>query len=386
MNVAVLQPPSTAGHSLSAAGLVADRLAGAVLVRLAATASALDTDEIARDLYSIVAHKLAAQSWSVALTGLMGSLQAAGYVAQVDGGLYATVGGRAAAAKFLGARKPAAAAWPAVRDGVLVARALGLERETTARLKALAKLDGLRALIVLSAYDLKIRGKPSASRLRAALAVVALERAFGNQIKSGLGEKPGLSAKSGRLLAAQLARKPRDFGTDGRLVAALAAEAVGAQRSDLASLRVAVLRRFVSGGGETEAATAAAKAERKFEASPKAVHEPARAIETRPKVVPARPDPICFARHVQTAARTRAQGWVGNRRTFISHVWEAIRERHAEWALSEIEFKCMLTEAHRAGLLALASADLKSRQNLKELQDSAVTYKNTVWHYVRIED
>ena len=34
----------------------------------------------------------------------------------------------------------------------------------------------------------------------------------------------------------------------------------------------------------------------------------------------------------------------------------AVREAQAVWGLSEIEFKCMLAEAHRAGSLALASA------------------------------
>ena len=46
----------------------------------------------------------------------------------------------------------------------------------------------------------------------------------------------------------------------------------------------------------------------------------------------------------------------------------------------------MLTEAHRTGLVMLANADLKDKKALKDLQDSAVVYKNTVWHYVRAAD
>ena len=67
--------------------------------------------------------------------------------------------------------------------------------------------------------------------------------------------------------------------------------------------------------------------------------------------------PVCLA-----AARTRAEGWPGNRKAFISQVWDAIRTSHPEWGLSEIEFKCMLAEAHRAGQLVLADADLKDKQ------------------------
>ena len=59
-------------------------------------------------------------------------------------------------------------------------------------------------------------------RSKGLLAVVALERAFGNTLKGNLGSRTGLAAKAGRLLAGQLSHKPRDFGTDSRLVAALA--------------------------------------------------------------------------------------------------------------------------------------------------------------------
>ena len=57
-----------------------------------------------------------------------------------------------------------------------------------------------------------------------------------------------------------------------------------------------------------------------------------------------------------------------------------------EWGLSEIEFKDMLAGAHRAGPLVLASADLKNKKNIKEFENSAILYKNTVWHFVRVED
>ena len=99
-----------------------------------------------------------------------------------------------------------------------------------------------------------------------------------------------------------------------------------------------------------------------------------------------RPDPSAFASAVHAATAETAEGWAGNRRAFISKVWSVIQERHAAWALTEIEFKCMLTEAHRTGLVMLANADLKDKKTLKELQDSAVVYKNTVWHYVRAAD
>jgi len=92
-----------------------------------------------------------------------------------------------------------------------------------------------------------------------------------------------------------------------------------------------------------------------------------------------------FAREVRQLAEARAQGWPGNRRAYISQVWQLVRERRCEWGLSEIEFKCMLIEAHRAGSLALAHADMKDSSNVAELQDSAVVYKNAVFHFVRVD-
>ena len=237
--------------------------------------------------------------------------------------------------------------------------------------------DGLRAALVQRAFGLKVRSVATPSRLRAALAAVALERAFGNQIKGGLAGKLGLSAKAGRLLAAQLAKKPRDFGTDARLIAALAAEHVGAAQADLATLRLAVLRRYLDGPDKPAARPRTAA---------KAPLARPRLVETAPAPAEVgRPDLAGFAQEVRRHATTRAEGWPGNRKAYISHVWHLMAEKRPEWGLSEIEFKCMLTEAHRVGNLALASADLKDSSKIKELHDSAVVYKNAVFHFVRVD-
>jgi hypothetical protein len=248
-------------------------------------------------------------------------------------------------------------------------------------LKALASPDGLRIAILQRGYNLKIKGVVTPSRLRSALAAVALERAFGNQINAAVAGKLGLSAKAGRLLAAQLTKKPRDFGTDARLVAALAAEHVGAAQSDIASLRLAVLRGYLE-SVEKPAAARARPAAKAPAARPRLV-EPAAPAPA--PVVAGRPDLAGFASEVRGQAASHAQGWVGNRKAYISHVWRLVRDRRPEWGLSEIEFKCMLTEAHRAGQLLLANADLKDNSNLKDVQESAVVYKNAVFHFVRVD-
>ena len=45
----------------------------------------------------------------------------------------------------------------------------------------------------------------------------------------------------------------------------------------------------------------------------------------------------------------------------------------------------MLIEAHRAGSLALANADLKDASNIAHVQESAVVYKNAVFHFIRVD-
>ena len=229
------------------------------------------------------------------------------------------------------------------------------------------------------AFGLKIKGVATPSRLRAALAAVALARAFGNQFKAEAAGKMGFSPKASRLLAAQLARKPRDFGTDSRLVAALAAEHVGAAQSGLGTLRLAVLRRYLDGAEKPAAPPRRPTAKAPLPRPRLVEPEPAAPLPM------GRPDLAGFAQEVRRHAGDKAQGWPGNRKAYISHVWHTVRERRPEWGLSEIEFKCMLTEAHRAGSLALANADLKNNSSIKDLQDSAVVYKNAVFHFIRVD-
>jgi len=265
---------------------------------------------------------------------------------------------------------------------------LGLDGETVSRLKRLAKPDGLRAAILQRAYGLKIRGVPSPARLRQALAVVALERAFGNTLKGSIGQRTGLSAKAGRLLAGQLSHRPRDFGTDSRLIAALAAEQVGAFQTDADALRTAILRNFVSQSlSPSEAVQGLSPKPANDKGTAPVVHVATTAPGPRPRPAAAnRPDLNGFAEVVRKAASARAEGWPGNRKAYISHVWRDFQAADPEWGLTEIEFKAMLAEAHRTGHIVLANADLKDKRSLKDLQESAVPYKNTVWHFIRVDN
>ena len=147
-------------------------------------------------------------------------------------------------------------------------------------------------------------------------------------------------------------------------------------------MRLALLRRFLD--GDAKRAPVAARPARPIERAP----APARPRLVEPAPPPpaaGRPDLLGFARDMRHHAAIDAQGWTGNRKAYISHTWRRIREARAGWGLSEIEFKCMLAEAHRAGHVVLAHADLKDNENIKDLQDSALVFKNAIFHFIRVD-
>jgi hypothetical protein len=358
---------------------VSDRLIKVVLVRLAAGDGATRS-ALVPDLAAMAPQRLPLAQWRVLLDAAIEALLKDGAALETAQRLRPSEAGAAAVRRFLGVKGGALPrAWSDLRDGRLIAKALGLERLAAKDLKALARRDGLSAAVVQAAYPLKIKGIASPSRLRAALAGLALQRAFNHQLSAGLAGNGGLSAKAGRLLAGQLARLPRDFGTDTRLIATLAAEQLGAKQADLDSLRRAVLARFL------EAALPEADAGLRPPPRVAAKGSPPAPARPSPAVVVGRPDLAGFVSEVRRHVGACAEGWVGNRKAYISHVWRAFNLARRDWGLSEIEFKCMLLEAHRAGKLALANADLKDHNRIKDLQESAVVYKNAIFHFVRVE-
>jgi hypothetical protein len=389
----------------------ARRLAGTVLVRIA-TAPSGESDVI-RDLGLILSMKGGSDVWRVEVGRLVAALVAGGLVEREGSILRATGQGLSAATEFLGVRKGLPKDWTTARDVHLIASALGMTAAAASQLRLLRKADGLRALIVASHWKLRIKGLPTAPRIRSALAGKALERAFGNPVGPGISRKSELPARAARQLAAQLSSSGREFGTDSRLIAALAAEAIGSRRGDLKSLQLTLLRKFLGRALDPprrRKPPLSRSSRRPNDCGPgplfanlyppatagQAANGPPSApgaagfagnVPAEPLIDAAgRPDPTTFASAVHAATAETAEGWAGNRKAFISKVWALIRSRYARWDLTEIEFKCMLTEAHRTGLVVLVNADLKDKRALKELQESAVVYKNTVWHYVRAAD
>jgi hypothetical protein len=343
--------------------------------------------ELAKDLGALAAHRLSPAELRATLDREVAALVADGLASETRSRIVLSPAGHAAAHEALGFKpgKIGKHAWSELRDLRLVAVALGIEGEAPAKIKLLGRPDGLRAAILQRSYALPPRSRTSPARLRSALAVVALQRAFGNSIKGAMDAGEGLSAKAGRLLAGQLAQKPRDFGTDARLITALAAECMASAQTDADALRMAILRKLVSEVSPTAHRPAAPRVVQPSPDPVIAAPRPQPAATAHPAAA-SRPDLDGFARVVQAIARERAEGWPGNRKAFISDVWAAVKVSRPEWGLTEIEFKSMLAEAHRTGHVVLANADLKDRRTLPRVQQSALAFKNTVLHFVRVAD
>ena len=226
---------------------------------------------------SLASPRAPASHWRGAIDRAIEALASAGLVTVAPAGLQASEAGIAAAAAFLGVQGDLPRSWQQACDVWLIARALGWQRAPARRSRRWKHLEGLRAAILAHAYGVQIKGAATPAQLRRALADAALKSAFGEGA-AGLAGKLGLSARASRLLAAQLLSKPRDFGTDGQLVAALAAQSVGAAAADLASLRRAVLRQFLAA---SERPARARRAPRKLAPAKEDPARPVRCLRSR---------------------------------------------------------------------------------------------------------
>ena len=365
---------------LASAVLNPGALRDVVLVRVVcAGAEGLTRAGLRRDLTPLVEHRLSPGECRRQTDDILVALHGQGLVAPKRLRIVATSAGVEAAHRFLGAKIPDRADWVEVRDVFLVARALGGQPEKSPRRLKLASALGLRRAIIERSLGVSAGKAQSAAALRDAVA---------GQVAR---QKTGGDKASRRRAVEQLLRRPRTFDNDGALVAELAAEQVGAVQTSAPSLRLALLRRLL-GRGEGLPPAAKSRARGLGAASKR----PANAATTpgsnghapavpAPRPQPARPDIAEFSREVRLAATGCAQGWPGNRRAFISHVWAVLLSQHPNWALTEIDYKNWLTQAHRAGHLTLAYADLRDKNNIRDVQASAVHYGNSEWHFIRVE-
>lgn len=212
-----------------------DGLDDLLLARIACAGGAT-RPQLVRDLGPLFANKLSPAEWRNRTDAALVRLADGHQLREHRGRYRASEEGATAVARFLGENETHARAWSEQRDLWLVAKALGADAGKPGVRKALTRPEGLSALIVQQAFGLALREALSPSKLRTALALVALER---TSEAGKIPKKAGpLSADDGRKLAAQLLQSPREVSTDARLIAALSAEHLGAARPEIEVLRL----------------------------------------------------------------------------------------------------------------------------------------------------
>ncbi len=298
------------------------------LVLLRISAGTATRADLQRDVAPLLAPRLTGaefrRSAELGISNLIGSQ----LVSESKSRLTCTSKGLQVAEAILGSAKASCATWSDVKFALLV-RALRTS-DTPAIRKAMQRAEGLAALVLQHHFGKSTARAQSPADLRGDLAIIALERAFGNKIKTGFKKGAGLPAKPGRVLAGQLFKQPREIATDGKLIVHLACEIAGSREQSLEGLELAVLRGLMSPKDDADTPSAQSARPQRAEASPRPIRPPtpkpandrAPISEIAPLAPrsPSPPDMPEFCRAVIDAARPVSEGWPGNRKAFISLV------------------------------------------------------------------
>lgn len=342
---------------MAADALDRSSIANILLVRLGCGSGAGCTAaQIQKDLNIFVSHRLLAGEWRSLLNSIIDELTVAKFVKAVRFKQKLTSKGQKHLKSQFDMDDVSSMNWSDVQSTVLIAVALGIANPSDKVLKSLKSADGLKAGILKSKLGLQFRHEvPSVTQLRTSLALKAIEKGFGDDVSGRFSANMRLPEKLGIFLASRLLERPRNVSSTPQLLSMLAAELAGSVQTDPKSLRLAVMREYVMSNS----------------------HQNRSGDHL---------DLAGFAKTVSDFARNRATGWPGNKRAYISHVWQTLQEQGSDWGLDENEFKNRLTEAHRKGHLSLAIADLRDKKNIGDVQASVTKYKNSEWHLIRIED
>ena len=312
------------------------------------TVSAL-ARSLGRDIPSAATHAPLARSIERAAD----ELASAGLVERHGSRLVATRAGRERAAAYLDvAPRDLPTRWPTARDGMLIAKALGIVCDKKA-LERLRGADGLRAEIIRQDFALPLDPAPTLAQARKALSWRLLSRGASEDVV----ERVASSAFSGTAVLAALLYS--ELGAAGRPDAAkglrlLASRALGT-RPDAKSLRGALLSRLVADDGAV-------------------VAEPAAAPDTIEQ----------FAARALAAGRASPTGRFGDSRVFISHAWRQYIADNPDDTIGLDEFKAKLVEANRLGHASLARADLVPAMDQADVDESRVDYMTATFHFIRI--
>ncbi len=352
-----------------------------VITRLLFGAPEGETEvQLRKDLHPLVMQKMSAVEWRTNLGQIIVALVDQEFIRPVRANAYMTTENcPERAANFLQTSRLPKAPWHEIRDGHLIALALGLT-PTSHLVSRLVSAEGLRSAVLTGHFNLPYDiATVTVEQLRFGLAKTAQDQGLTSGIRTTLIEKSDLSQKEAVMMGAKLLKSGHVVESDGELMACLAQEIVGAVNESAAELRQMLFRQLISSkessevmanvhnGEQAGALTGAALGTRQGNSEP----------------IPPLPE---FTHLVLKIAQDIAIGWPGNKRAFISHIWRDLSASFPFWGINEDEYKEMILNAHRAGLLRLAIADLRDKTNVEDVAQSCITYKNSEWHFVRVDD
>ncbi|HVK72380.1 MAG TPA: hypothetical protein VM734_03640 [Kofleriaceae bacterium] len=331
-----------------------ERLDALVLARLATGKRPPAGAEVARDTQRFSPPSIAPPAWAAAIDASLGRLAAAG---RIDGDRRALVDPWAPFALR------AAPDWARLTARIVPALALGVEPGDARATAFLGDRDRCAAAVIARARGLWRAGAPPTPGGLADRVV------WDGLALAGTAKRTPPEVRS-LFLARWLGLAGGEAGPPERVLRLAAAREVGAARPEVRLLRDALVRRWLA-GLPWGAATAAA---------------PAPAPAPAPAITAAGAGLDAFAAAVRAAAQAEQHAVFGPRKVYIAGVWDALRGHPAVAGLDLGRFKGRLVEAHRAGLVSLARADLAGAMDPALMDSSETTSLDARYHFVVREE
>jgi hypothetical protein len=319
-----------------------DRLQTVVLARLHTSPKPLSPAQLASALARFAPVDAIGAAWRTATDRALAELVDAGALDPRN-----TVLDRDALGRRL-VPASAASTWKQLCDRVLPALGLGIGPADLKTHSRLSSRDAWAAAIVSRALGLWTHGAPPT--------MPALCDQFAWQRLGLVGKAKRLPAEVRALcLQRELATTPAPVD---RLLRLLAARELATPRTELRSLRDALVRRWL----EVQPLGAAA-----------------------PRVAAPGADPAVareFVSDLRLAVANVRHGSFGDRKVFISAAWSELRTASGWADISLQDFKAQLLHAHRAGQVALARADLVGAMDAQQVALSETLAEGASFHFV----
>jgi len=342
-----------------------------VLLRLLFGPNEGETEvQLRKDLHPFVMQLMSASDWRTTLGQIIVTLVDQGFIRPVRANAYLhNQQCEPRALEFLQLTRLPKAAWHEVRDGYIIALALNL-KPTSQLVARLLSAEGLRSVLLTKTFDLPfdiISVTPE--QIRFGLAKLAETRGLTSGIRTTPITQNDITQREAVMMASKLLKSRHVVESDGELMACLSAEVVGAVNESAQELRQMLFRQLISSKESSQVISKEGGQ--------------SRGSESITQAPPSLPE---FTQQVLDIAKDIAVGWPGNKRAFISHIWRQLCQKFPHWQLDEEAYKEMILNAHRAGLLRLAIADLRDKTNMEDVAQSRIEYKNSEWHFIRVDD